>query len=104
MILPGISGSFLMLALGVYFPLLTAINTLIEGVPELIQRRFVPTDVRKFADTRFRRGWVSVRASHIHTATQLSIGTLPEPDNRLSYWIDGGFTLRIMALSRARNG
>ena len=37
MILPGISGSFLMLALGVYFPLLTAINTLIEGVPELIR-------------------------------------------------------------------
>ena len=36
MILPGISGSFLMLALGVYFPLLTAINTLIEGVPRLI--------------------------------------------------------------------
>ena len=37
MILPGISGSFLMLALGVYFPLLTAINTLIEGVPELFK-------------------------------------------------------------------
>ena len=36
MILPGISGSFLMLALGVYFPLLTAINTLIEGVPGVI--------------------------------------------------------------------
>ena len=36
MILPGISGSFLMLALGVYFPLLTAINTLIEGIPRLI--------------------------------------------------------------------
>ena len=36
MILPGISGSFLMLALGVYFPLLAAINTLIEGVPGLI--------------------------------------------------------------------
>ena len=37
MILPGISGSFLMLALGVYFPLLTAINTLIEGVPKLLK-------------------------------------------------------------------
>ncbi len=37
MILPGISGSFLMLALGVYFPLLTAINTLIEGVPGLLR-------------------------------------------------------------------
>ena len=37
MILPGISGSFLMLALGVYFPLLTAINTLIEGVPKLLR-------------------------------------------------------------------
>ena len=36
MILPGVSGSFLMLALGVYFPLLTAINTLIEGVPGII--------------------------------------------------------------------
>ena len=40
MILPGISGSFLMLALGVYFPLLTAINTLIEGVPELLNGVF----------------------------------------------------------------
>ena len=37
MILPGVSGSFLMLALGVYFPLLTAINTLVEGVPELLK-------------------------------------------------------------------
>ena len=37
MILPGISGSFLMLALGVYFPLLTAINTLVESVPELLR-------------------------------------------------------------------
>ena len=37
MILPGISGSFLMLALGVYFPLLTAINTAVEGVPELFK-------------------------------------------------------------------
>ena len=37
MILPGISGSFLMLALGVYFPLLTAINTLIESVPGLLK-------------------------------------------------------------------
>ena len=37
MILPGISGSFLMLALGVYFPFLTAINTLIEGVPGLLK-------------------------------------------------------------------
>ncbi len=37
MILPGISGSFLMLALGVYFPLLAAINTLIEGVPGLVK-------------------------------------------------------------------
>ena len=36
MILPGISGSFLMLALGVYFRLLTAINTLMEGVPKLL--------------------------------------------------------------------
>ena len=40
MILPGISGSFLMLALGVYFPLLTAINTLIESVPELLKGVF----------------------------------------------------------------
>ena len=36
MILPGISGSFLMLVLGVYFPLLMAINTLIAGIPELL--------------------------------------------------------------------
>ena len=40
MILPGISGSFLMLALGVYFRLLTAINTLVEGVPELLNGVF----------------------------------------------------------------
>lgn len=37
MILPGISGSFLMLALGVYFPLLTAINTMLEGAPGLLK-------------------------------------------------------------------
>ena len=40
MILPGISGSFLMLALGVYFRLLTAINTLMEGVPKLLNGVF----------------------------------------------------------------
>ncbi len=40
MILPGISGSFLMLALGVYFQLLTAINTLMEGVPKLLNGVF----------------------------------------------------------------
>lgn len=40
MILPGISGSFLMLALGVYFPLLTAINTALESVPELLKGTF----------------------------------------------------------------
>ena len=43
MILPGISGSFLMLALGVYFPLLTAINTLIESVPGLIKGTLTET-------------------------------------------------------------
>ena len=40
MILPGISGSFLMLALGVYFPLLTAINTVLEGIPEMFKGIF----------------------------------------------------------------
>lgn len=35
MILPGISGSFLMLAFGVYFPLLTAIKNLMENMPIL---------------------------------------------------------------------
>ena len=40
MILPGISGSFLLLALGVYFRLLTAINTLIEGIPALLNGVF----------------------------------------------------------------
>lgn len=40
MILPGISGSFLMIALGVYFRLLTAINTLIEGFPKLLNGVF----------------------------------------------------------------
>ena len=36
MILPGISGSFLMLAFGVYFPLLTAIKELMESIPALM--------------------------------------------------------------------
>ena len=36
MILPGISGSFLMLAFGVYFPLLTAIQSLMENIPTLV--------------------------------------------------------------------
>ena len=40
MILPGISGSFLMLALGVYFPLLTAINTVLAGIPGLFKGVF----------------------------------------------------------------
>ena len=44
MILPGISGSFLMLALGVYFPLLTAINTMLEGIPELLNGTLARTD------------------------------------------------------------
>lgn len=35
MILPGISGSFLMLAFGVYFPLLTAIKSLMENISTL---------------------------------------------------------------------
>ena len=43
MILPGISGSFLMLALGVYFRLLTAINTLVESIPELLGGVFEPS-------------------------------------------------------------
>lgn len=36
MILPGISGSFLMLAFGVYFPLLTTIKSLMENLPTLV--------------------------------------------------------------------
>ncbi len=43
MILPGISGSFLMLALGVYFQLLTAINTAMEGIPKLLNGVFDPS-------------------------------------------------------------
>jgi len=43
MILPGISGSFLMLAFGVYFRLLTAINTLMGGVPKLLNGVFDDT-------------------------------------------------------------
>ena len=46
MILPGISGSFLMLALGVYFPLLTAINTVLEGIPALLKGIFEPSMLR----------------------------------------------------------
>lgn len=33
MILPGVSGSFLLLAFGVYFPLLTVIKNFMEGIP-----------------------------------------------------------------------
>lgn len=44
MILPGISGSFLMLALGVYFPLLTAINTILEGIPAVFKGTLERTD------------------------------------------------------------
>ena len=33
MILPGVSGSFLLLAFGVYFPLLTVIKDFMEGIP-----------------------------------------------------------------------
>ena len=43
MILPGISGSFLMLALGVYFPLLTAINTILESIPAVLKGIFEPS-------------------------------------------------------------
>ncbi len=42
MILPGISGSFLMLAFGVYFPLLTAINGVMTGASEILATRQMP--------------------------------------------------------------
>ena len=42
MILPGISGSFLMLAFGVYFPLLTAINGVMGGVSEFLSTQQLP--------------------------------------------------------------
>ena len=38
MILPGISGSFLLLAFGVYFPLLAAIRGFVEEVPAFLSR------------------------------------------------------------------
>ena len=37
MILPGVSGSFLLLAFGVYFPLVTAIKNFMEDVPTLLK-------------------------------------------------------------------
>ena len=37
MILPGVSGSFLLLAFGVYFPLVTAIKNFMEDVPTLFK-------------------------------------------------------------------
>ena len=37
MILPGVSGSFLMLAFGVYFPLVTAVKDLMEVVPTILK-------------------------------------------------------------------
>ena len=42
MILPGISGSFLMLAFGVYFPLLNAINGVTAGASALVATRQMP--------------------------------------------------------------
>ena len=38
MILPGVSGSFLLLAFGVYFPLLTVIKDFMEGIPTSLAR------------------------------------------------------------------
>ena len=43
MILPGISGSFLMLAFGVYFPLLTAINGVMGGVSAFLSTQQLPS-------------------------------------------------------------
>ena len=42
MMLPGISGSFLMLAFGVYFPLLTAINGVMGGVSAFLSTQQPP--------------------------------------------------------------
>ena len=43
MILPGVSGSFLLLAFGVYFSLLTTIKGFIEEIPSLFQRELSST-------------------------------------------------------------
>ncbi len=37
MVLPGISGSFLLVAFGVYFPLLTAISNFMDGIPTILK-------------------------------------------------------------------
>ena len=42
MILPGVSGSFLLLAFGVYFPLVTAIKNFMEDVPTLFKGDISP--------------------------------------------------------------
>ncbi len=42
MILPGVSGSFLLLAFGVYFPLVTAIKDFMEDVPTLFKGDISP--------------------------------------------------------------
>jgi putative membrane protein len=43
MILPGVSGSFLLLAFGVYFPLVTAIKNFIDDVPTLLKGDVSPS-------------------------------------------------------------
>lgn len=48
MILPGISGSFLLLAFGVYFPLLTVIKNFLDGIPALLQREEIQTFLSNF--------------------------------------------------------
>ena len=42
MILPGVSGSFLLLAFGVYFPLVTAIKKFMDDVPRLLKGDISP--------------------------------------------------------------
>ena len=37
MVLPGISGSFLLVAFGVYFPLLTTISNFMDGIPTILK-------------------------------------------------------------------
>ena len=74
--------------------------------PSSAQRDFGADGRGDLASThhRFYRSWVLVRSLSIYTAAQLSAGTLSQPDDHFSHWADGGFTLRVMALSRVRTG
>ena len=58
-----------------------------------------PVDVREFANHWGHRNRLSVRASRFYTLTELSVRTLSQPDNCLSYRTDARIALWVVALS-----